>query len=139
MGFFIGIFFSGLSGQYLGWCWYFWFGTFLVLVTILAALLTIPRDIEDQKRFAVKMDWPGAILIVLGLILVVFAITASSHTPGRWKSPSSIVTLTAGLMILIAAVYVEGCVAEMPLLPPEFFKTLRLKALVLALLPTMGA
>jgi hypothetical protein len=46
------------------------------------------------------------------------------------------VTLIAGLMILIAAVYVEGWVAEMPLLPPEFFKVPRLKALVLALLPT---
>ncbi|KAI9774443.1 MAG: hypothetical protein M1839_001726 [Geoglossum umbratile] len=139
LGFFIGIFFSGLSGQYLGWCWYFWFGAFLVLITVLAALLTIPRDIEDQKGFAVKMDWPGAILIVSGLVLVVFAITASSHTPGGWRSPSCMVTLTAGFMILIAAVYVEGWVAEMPLLPPEVFKAPRLKALVLALLPTYGS
>ena len=139
LGFFIGIFFSGLSGQYLGWCWYFWFGTLLVLVTVLAALLTIPRDTEDQKGFAVKMDWPGAVLIVPGLILVVFALTTSSHTSNGWKSPSSMVTLTAGLMILIAAVYVEGWVAEMPLLPPEFFKVPRLKALVLALLPTYGS
>ncbi|KAI9776687.1 MAG: hypothetical protein M1839_009414 [Geoglossum umbratile] len=139
LGFFVGIFFSGLSGQYLGWCWYFWFGTLLVLITVLTALLTIPRDIEDQKGFAVKMDWPGAILIVSGLVLVVFAITASSHTPGGWKSPSSMVTLTAGFTILIAAVYVEGWVAEMPLLPPEFFKMPRLKALVLALLPTYGS
>ncbi|KAI9772434.1 MAG: hypothetical protein M1840_000637 [Geoglossum simile] len=139
LGFFIGIFFSGLSGQYLGWCWYFWFGTLLVIITVLAALLTIPRDTEDQKEFAVKMDWPGAILIVSGLILVVFALTASSHAPSGWGSPSIMVTLIAGLMVLIAAVYVEGWVAEMPLLPPEFFKVPRLKALVLALLPTYGS
>lgn len=35
LGFFIGIFVAGISGQYIGWRWYFWIGS------ILAFLMTI--------------------------------------------------------------------------------------------------
>ncbi|KAH0533887.1 hypothetical protein FGG08_007494 [Glutinoglossum americanum] len=139
LGFYAGIFFSGLTGQYTRWGWYFWIGTALVLTTLVVAILTIPSDGREQKGLGVKMDWPGAILIVSGLVLVVFAITDSSHAPGGWKSPYILVTLLLGTIILGAAVYVEGWVAEMPLLPAELFKVPRMKALLLALFLTYGS
>lgn len=42
MGFFSGIFFAGLSGQYLPWSWYFWIGTILLAIVTLIAFFTVP-------------------------------------------------------------------------------------------------
>jgi MFS family permease len=139
LGFYTGIFFSGLTGQYTRWGWYFWTGTLLVLTTLVVAILTVPSDVQERKGLGVKMDWPGAVLIVSGLVLVVFAITDSSHAPDGWKSPYILVTFLLGAIILGVAVYVEGWVVEMPLLPAELFKVPRMKALVLALLLTYGS
>jgi MFS family permease len=138
-GFYAGIFFSGLTGQYTRWGWYFWIGTFLVLTTLVVAILTIPPDTQERRRLGIKMDWPGAALIVSGLVLVVFAITDSSHATNGWKSPYILLTFLLGVLILGVAVYVEGWVAEMPLLPAELFKVPRMKALVVALLFTYGS
>jgi MFS family permease len=138
-GFYVGIFFSGLTGQYTRWGWYFWIGTLLVLTTLVVAILTVPSDIRERRGLGVKMDWPGAILIVSGLVLVVFAITDSSHARNGWKSPHILVTFLLGALILGMAVYVEGWIAKMPLLPSELFKVPRMKALVLALLFTYGS
>src|SRR5438874_2354795 len=106
---------------------------FLVIIMMLTAILMIPIDTKDQKVLAVKINLSGTILIISGLILVVFTITTSLYTLNRWKLPYILVTLTVKLIILIAAVYMEKCIAEM-LLPPELFKVLRLKALIFALL-----
>jgi len=86
----------------------------------------------------VKMDYWGAILISVGLILVVFAIMDSSHAPNGWATPYIPTLLAVGVIILGAAVYVEGWVAEMPLLPADLFKIKYMTPLVIALLFSYG-
>ncbi len=139
IGFFIGIFFSGLAAQYTYWGWYFFIGTILSIITTIVAYLTVPSDVEERKGLGVKMDWLGAGLIIPGLILIIFAITDSSHAPQGWRTPYIYVLLVVGSLILGVAVYVEGWVSENPLLPFDLFQVPHMKALSVALFFTYGS
>ncbi|KAI9743438.1 MAG: hypothetical protein M1835_002901, partial [Candelina submexicana] len=138
IGFFIGIFFSGLAGQYTYWGWYFFIGTILSGITAVVAYLTVPSDMEERKGLGVKMDWLGAGLIIPGLILVVFAIIDSAAAPEGWRAPYVYVLLIVGCLLLGVAVYVEGWVAENPLLPFDLFRVPHMKALTIALFFEFG-
>ena len=132
-GFFTGVFFAGVTGQFTSFGWYFWIGTILTFTTAVAAYLTVPSDVEERSAIGVEMDWLGSALIVSGLILVVFALTDSSHAPEKWRTPYIYVLLIVGTLILGIAVYVEGWVAKSPLLPFDLFQVPHLPALCLAL------
>jgi MFS family permease len=138
LGFYVGIFFAGLTGQYIGWRWYFWIGSILVFVTTVIAYFTIPNDRAEHKGNGVKMDWLGSITTAAGLILVVFAITDSSHALRGWASPYIIVTFVLGVLFLGVAFYVEGWVAEQPLLPFDVFKIKYVRPFILGLLFAYG-
>ncbi|GME51268.1 MFS transporter [Neofusicoccum parvum] len=139
LGFFCGIFFAGLTAQYTTWRWYFFIGTILSLSTVIVSFFAIPSDRQERKGMDVKMDWWGAILISVGLILVVFAITDSAHAPNGWSNPYIFVLFIVGMLILAAAVYVEGWVAEQPLLPFDIFQVKYMKPLCVALLFSYGS
>lgn len=133
LGFFAGIFFSGLAGQYLSWHWYFFFGTIFAAVTTVSTFLSVPSDYAEHCKQHHEMDWAGACLTVAGLVLFVFAITESSHAPQRWRTPYVYICLIAGAIILAAAVYVEGWVAKAPILPADVFRVPYMKPVVIAL------
>ncbi|KAI9824761.1 MAG: hypothetical protein M1832_001589 [Thelocarpon impressellum] len=135
LGFFAGIFFAGLTGQFLHFGWYFWIGAILVATTAVSAYLTVP---SDAGRTGVQMDWWGSGLIVSGLILVVYAITDSSHAPQGWRTPYIYSLLILGAIVLACAVYVEARVASNPLIPPWLFRVPYLPALVVALFFSYG-
>lgn len=138
LGFFVGIFFAGVSGQYSGWHWYFWIGAILTFITAITAYYTIPNDQAEHRSNGVKMDWLGSVTTASGVILLVFAITDSSHAPRGWATPYIYITLILGVLILIAAFYVEGWVAEQPLLPFEVFRIKYMRPFILGLLFTYG-
>jgi hypothetical protein len=68
------------------------------------------------------MDWLGNITIVSGLVLLVFAITDSSHAPKGWSTPYIYVTFVVAFLMFCVAFYIEGWVADQPLLPLGVFK-----------------
>ena len=138
LGFFFGVFIAGLTGQYLPFGWYFWIGAILVFTTVIAAYLTVPSDMEEHRKMKIEMDWLGALTITSGLILVVFAITDSSGAPDGWKTPYIIVTLILGVLILGAAVYIEGWIAKSPLIPFELFNVPYIKPLFVGLFFSYG-
>ncbi|KAK4507691.1 hypothetical protein PRZ48_001426 [Zasmidium cellare] len=137
-GFFIGLFFAGVSSQFTTWRWYFWIGAILIALTTVIAFFTIPSDSENVENNCVKMDWYGTITIVSGLILVVFAITDSAHAPNGWASIDILLTFLGGLIILGIAFWIEGWVAEQPLLPFWVFKLKFVRPFVLGLLFAYG-
>jgi hypothetical protein len=51
--FFTGVFFAGLTGQFLDFGWYFWIGTILILTTAVAAYLTVPSHMEGRKAMGI--------------------------------------------------------------------------------------
>ena len=142
LGFFLGIFIAGVTGEFVRFGWYFWIGTILVFSTIVAAYLTVPSDVEQKtearKQMAPKMDWLGTVLIVCGLILVVFSVTDANKASNGWRTPYIPVTLILGFCLLSAAFYVEGWVAAEPLIPFDLFEVPYLKPLFLALFFSYG-
>ncbi|WYZ41161.1 hypothetical protein EsH8_V_000056 [Colletotrichum jinshuiense] len=137
VGFFVGILVGGVSGQFLNWRWYFWIGSAVLGVIAAVSFLTIPHDYRGKRR-EIPMDWWGAATIVPGLLLVVYAITDSSHAPDGWASPQILATLIIGVALLVAAWYVESRVASNPLLPADLFAPKSMKTLVVALFFAYG-
>ena len=138
LGFFTGVFFAGLVGQFSRFGWYFWIGALLCFSTFVPACLCIPNDMAERKAMGVKMDWWGTTLSVLGLILVVFAITDASHAPDRWRTPYIYASLIVGMLLLGLTFYVEGWIAKNPLLPFDLFRVPHLPALFVALFFSYG-
>lgn len=139
LGFFIGIFFAGLTAEFTTWGWYFWVGTILTVITAITAYLTVPNDIAERKAMNIKMDWMGAFFSVCGLILFTFAIIDSAHAPNRWKTPYIYILFIIGSLIIIATIYIEGWVASNPLLPSSLLKVPSMPALMVALFFTYGS
>jgi MFS family permease len=81
LGFFVGIFFSGLCSQYLSWRWYFFFGAILSPIAAISSYFSIPHDYAERKKLGVQMDWAGCCLSIPGIVLLVFAIADSSYAP----------------------------------------------------------
>ncbi len=71
-------------------------------------------------------------------MLVIFAITDSSHALDDWRTPYIYSLLIVGFLVLGAAAYVEGWVAEMPLLPFDLFRVPYMKGLAITLFFTYG-
>ncbi|RDI85652.1 hypothetical protein Vi05172_g4332 [Venturia inaequalis] len=138
-GFYVGIFFAGVTAQFDVWRWFFFIGTILAAITAVTSYCFIPSDVEERESMGVRMDWLGAILIPAGLIAIVFAITDSSHAPQKWATPYIYILLIVGVLILGAAVYVEGWVAIQPLLPFDLFKVKSMTPLMIALLFSYGS
>lgn len=133
LGFFGGIFIAGICGEYLNWSWYFYIDAILCSVTTVSAYFSVPSDYAEKRKLGIKMDWIGACLVVIGLVLFVFAITDGSHAPQRWKTPYVYICLIIGAIILCIAVYIEGWAASSPLLPGDLFSVQYLKPVIIVL------
>lgn len=140
IGFFLGIITGGAVTQYLSWRWYFWLGCIVTFIVCVASFITIPRDMASTRaeNANVRMDWWGVATIVPGLILTNFAITDGGHAPQGWKTPYIIVTFILGMLLLAGAVYIEGWVAEQPLLPFDLFKPKYMGRMTVALFFAYG-
>ncbi|KAI4914030.1 hypothetical protein J4E90_005750 [Alternaria incomplexa] len=138
VGFFTGIFFAGVAAQFMSWGWFFWIGSIILAIVAVASYLCIPNPREEKEKAkqegkGVKMDWWGTATVVPGLVLVVFALTDGSHAPQGWATPYIPVTFVIGWILLGIFVYIEGWIAEQPLLPADLFRVKGMKPLALAL------
>ena len=84
------------------------------------------------------MDYLGALTIISGLTLTVFAITQSAHAPSGWQTPYISVCFTLGLISLFLAAYIETHICPHPLLPASIFTTSSMTPLLLALFLLYG-
>ncbi|KAK0391385.1 hypothetical protein NLU13_0885 [Sarocladium strictum] len=139
IGFFSGIIVAGIAQEVLTWRWYYWLGSILGTACAVGTIFSAPNDYQQVKADGVKMDWWGACTTIPGLMLVIYAISNTSSAPGGWASPQIIVTLVVGVLFLAAAIYVEGWVAEAPLLPAEIFRVKYMKRMLSCLFMTWGA
>ncbi len=138
LGFFVGIFVAGIVGQFLRWGFYFWIGAILTAITLVTSIFSIPNSRKERLQNNIKMDWLGAATVVPGLVLVVFAITESAHAEKGWRTPYIPTLFVVGCLSLFLAVYIEGWVAKLPLLPADIFAVPALTPLILALFMLYG-
>ncbi|EFR04033.1 drug resistance protein [Nannizzia gypsea CBS 118893] len=137
IGFYFGIFMGAVTAEFLNWRWYFWLGGIIVGFVALGGIFVIPRNLNDTDPKA-RMDWLGAVTIVSGLVLIVYAFTDGGHAPNGWATPYIYITLILGVVILLGAVYVQGWVSSQPLLPAELFRPKYMKRLIGSLFCAYG-
>lgn len=138
LGFYAGSLVAGaLPRQHTSW--YFWIPAIVALLTAFTAYLTVPSEAMDRSALNLKMDWLGAALITSGLVLLAYSLAVVPYQLKGFSSPVVIVTLTSGLTCLAVAVYVEGRVAQCPLLPFDFFRPSGVKAFTIASLFFYGS
>ncbi|KAF2015117.1 MFS general substrate transporter [Aaosphaeria arxii CBS 175.79] len=133
VGFFAGIFFAGLTAQFLTWNWFFYIGTIFLAIVSVVSYWAIPCDVGEDYKEEVKMDWLGTIVIVPALMLIVYGLTDGSHAPNGWATPYVLVTFILGWILIGVFVYIEGWVAEQPLLPFDLFQVKGMGPLTIAL------
>ena len=107
----VGLLLGGVLTEYLSWRWCLYVNVVFSVVAVTAAV----RLLRNQPRDAgVRLDPPGTVLVVAGLIGVVYGLS-EAETKG-WGAPLTIALLVAGVALLVAFVLVEQRVAH-PLLP----------------------
>ncbi|MER6160014.1 MFS transporter [Streptomyces sp. NPDC001868] len=110
-GFTTGAILGGLLTDLLSWRWAF----FVNVPVALAVLVVAPMVVKESRvRKRPRLDVPGAVSVTLGLLAVVLGLTrAGEH---GWGSPSALVALAAGAVLLVVFYAVERG-ATAPLVP----------------------
>ncbi len=107
----VGLLLGGALTEYLDWRWSLYINDVLGAVAVTAALMLLPPSAPER---GVKLDWPGVISVVSGLVGIVYGLS-EADTSG-WSSPVTLAFLLAGAVLLGIFVMVERR-AEHPLLP----------------------
>jgi EmrB/QacA subfamily drug resistance transporter len=93
---------GGLVADHLSYHWIFWLGTISAALAALATQLWVP---ESPERKPGRVDLRGALLLGIGLVLPLIAISRANDW--GWGSTRTLVLLAAGLAVLAAWVAVE--------------------------------
>jgi EmrB/QacA subfamily drug resistance transporter len=107
----VGLLLGGVLTQYLSWRWCLYVNVVFAVVAVTLAARLLRRDPVNP---GVRLDLPGTVLVVLGLVGVVYGLS-EADTKG-WGAPLTIGLLVAGAILLVLFVLVERRVAH-PLLP----------------------
>jgi EmrB/QacA subfamily drug resistance transporter len=110
-GFTTGAILGGLLTDLLSWRWAFFINVPVALAVLVIAPTVIKESRPDERP---KLDVPGAVSVTLGLLAIVFGLTqAGEH---GWGSSSALLSLGAGVLLLVVFLAVERKVAA-PLVP----------------------
>lgn len=147
-----------------GWRIYFYLGTAASIVSTVVAFLTVPTDAVSSDAVSGvgaedggqadddagssssgdntvkkgKMDWLGTGTLVPALLLLVYGVTDGPNAPAGWRTWYIALALSAGVVLLVLGVYVEGWVAEQPLIPFDVFRVRHMTSLILGLFLIYG-
>ena len=139
IGFYVGILVAAELDED-SWYWYFAIGGFLSLVVLLLGWLCIPTTITDIADNQTKIDWRGALTSISGIIMVVYALSASTDAgTSNWISAKVLVPLCLGTIVLGLFCWIQARVVEYPLLPISFFNPKGMIVLTLASLLMYGS
>src|SRR6266702_3118662 len=107
----VGLLLGGVLTEYLSWRWCLYVNVILAAIAVAGAVRLLASQPRDPD---VRIDWPGTVLAVAGLVAVVYGLSEAATK--SWSAPETIVLLVAGVVLLAAFVLVEQRVAH-PLLP----------------------
>ena len=100
-----------------------WRAVFFINLPLAAAVIAIAlRHVPESRNAEVqgKLDWPGALLVTLGLGGVVYGLIESSNA--GWSHPRILASLLVGVAALAAFVAVEIRL-ESPMMPTRLFRS----------------
>jgi EmrB/QacA subfamily drug resistance transporter len=107
----VGLLLGGILTQYLSWRWCLYINVVFSVVAVTAALRLLRSQPRDP---AVRLDVPGTVLVVLGLVGVVYGLSEAETK--SWSAPLTIALLVAGVVLLAVFAAFERRAAH-PLLP----------------------
>jgi Major Facilitator Superfamily len=107
----VGLLLGGLLTEYLSWRWCLYVNVILAVIAVAGAVRLLAPQPRDPS---VRIDWPGTVLVVAGLVAVVYGLS-EADTAG-WGAPATLALLASGVVLLAAFVLVERRVQH-PLLP----------------------
>ncbi|MBX9698381.1 MAG: MFS transporter, partial [Acetobacteraceae bacterium] len=109
---------GGLFVEYLSWRWIFWVNLPLGAAAFAASWVLLRRLPRPGGR--ARIDWLGALLIVLACTPLLLAISEVQRT-GAWTSLSVLGLLALGAVFLVALIVQERA-APQPMLPLHLFR-----------------
>ncbi|KAJ5698568.1 hypothetical protein N7462_000573 [Penicillium macrosclerotiorum] len=118
LGFCAGLIFGGFLTSSLGWRYIFYFIVIITGCLDILGVIVLPRDRVDIKARP-KMDYFGAVLSTVGLILLQFVLS-SGGTYG-WDTPFVIVLLILAVGLLVGFTLLEKYISN-PLMPLSLWK-----------------
>jgi EmrB/QacA subfamily drug resistance transporter len=114
----IGPVLGGWLIQVASWRGIFFINIPFAIIVLIIVFWRVPESRNEQVTG--KLDWPGALLITVGLAGIVYGLTAVS-TLG-WGNPLVLGTLAIGLFALIAFLLVEAR-SKGPMVPLSLFRS----------------
>ncbi len=117
MSFLVGPLVGGQIVDLVSWRWIFAINVPFVVLTLLLVRAALPADMRRAEPRPV--DWPGAVLSLLGLAGPVFALIRQPEL--GWGSPGVLVPLVAGIALLGGFLLREARTAH-PMLPLGLFR-----------------
>lgn len=109
----IGLILGGVLTEYASWRWCLGVNVPIAIATALAA---VPVVKESKARGNTSYDIPGAVLVTLGLVSLVYGFTKAAEPEIGWTAGSTVFYLSAAVVLLVAFVVWESRIAN-PLLP----------------------
>jgi EmrB/QacA subfamily drug resistance transporter len=103
--------------EHASWRWAFFLNLPLAAVALAITFWQVPESRGEMR--AKRLDWPGALLVTIGLGLIVFALLESSSY--GWLGGRVVGGLVAGVAALVLFVVVESRSAA-PILPLELIR-----------------
>jgi EmrB/QacA subfamily drug resistance transporter len=93
---------GGVLTQVISWRAVFWVNIAPGLAMLVLAAVTLPADTPERGA---RMDWPGALTLVPGLVLIVLGLMQSGQW--GWRSSATAALLAAGAVLLAAFALIE--------------------------------
>jgi EmrB/QacA subfamily drug resistance transporter len=128
-----GVFLGGLITETLGWQWNFFVNVPIGIIAAWGVLKYVPEHIKEASDK--KLDLPGAALVTLGLMALVYGLTQAPEA--GWGSWHTIAPLIASVGLLAAFVWNESR-APHPLVPLSIFKIRNVVGGNLVMLPIVA-
>jgi EmrB/QacA subfamily drug resistance transporter len=107
----VGLLLGGALTSYLSWRWCLYVNLFFAAFAVVGGLLLLSNPPRPERP---RIDVPSAILASAGLFAIVFGFSRAQTD--SWGSPTTLVSLVLGAVLLAAFVQVQRTVRN-PLLP----------------------
>jgi EmrB/QacA subfamily drug resistance transporter len=103
--------------EHLSWRWVFFINVPLALAVIVISLWRVPESRSSRQG---RIDWLGACVATFSLTALTFGMIESSRM--GWRKPQVFATLVAGVLGLLAFLFVESR-ADSPMVPLPLFRS----------------
>jgi len=112
----LGLILGGILTEYASWRWVFLVNIPIAAIAVVGALRFIPKSRDERAQ---KFDVPGAVLVTVGLMSLVYALVKGNDN--GWGSTETVGTLLLSAVLLLGFVLVQRR-ADVPLVPFHIFR-----------------